>query len=206
MLPMRSSMNKTSHLFLVCSMLWSDLTYHASLKIHSKTLFNNLGFLVLINMEPSNSPFHSIIRKSHSLAICSLHQNDTICATWTGPPTKISPRRVKSPPTSNTVFATTMDPLLERRSREHLSDIEIAKILALDRVSTSQQEIASLVKTTLQRRRSEAGLGSYVAATKPGLRAENVTKWLEWVWSTRIGLLKIGNASYGRTNRVYGLV
>jgi len=69
-----------------------------------------------------------------------------------------------------------MDPLLERRSREHLSDIEIAKILALDRVSTSQQEIASLVKTTLQRRRSEAGLGSYVAATKPGLRAENVTK------------------------------
>jgi len=34
--------------------------------------------------------------------------------------------------------------------------------------------------TTIRRRRSEAGLGSYIAAEKPGLRAENVAKRLEW--------------------------
>ena len=33
---------------------------------------------------------------------------------------------------------------------------------------------------TVRRRRSEAGLGSYVAAEKPGLRKENVVKRLEW--------------------------
>ena len=33
---------------------------------------------------------------------------------------------------------------------------------------------------TVRRRRSEAGLGRYIAATKPGLRLENVTKRLEW--------------------------
>jgi len=145
------------------------------------------------------------------------------------------------------VFLTTMDPLLERRSGEHLSDIDVAKILALDKVVTSQREIASLVKcsrnavrkaiasfvfktfqgcnqrpeykckttqredryikriltrndslplcdiinivqdkgylvstTTLRRRRSEAGYGSYIASAKPGLYPENVTKRLEW--------------------------
>ena len=34
--------------------------------------------------------------------------------------------------------------------------------------------------TTLCRRRSEAGLGSYIAAEKPGLSAENVRKRLDW--------------------------
>ena len=34
--------------------------------------------------------------------------------------------------------------------------------------------------TTLRRRRSEAGLGSYIAAEKPGLTAENVHKRLGW--------------------------
>ena len=33
---------------------------------------------------------------------------------------------------------------------------------------------------TVRRRRSEAGLGSYIAAEKPGLRHENVVKRLEW--------------------------
>ena len=136
------------------------------------------------------------------------------------------------------------DSLAPRRSGEHLSDVDIAKILALDKVSISQRKIASLVKcsrdaiqralaiyvfetfrgrnprreykrktteredryieralkqndalplrditnilpvkissTTLRRRRSEAGLGSYIAAEKPGLRDENVIKRLEW--------------------------
>jgi len=139
------------------------------------------------------------------------------------------------------------EPPTERRSGEHLSDIDIAKILALDKASTSQREIASLVKcsrtgvqgvlgtytfetfqgrnprrdyhrkttqredryieralkqndsiplrditnivrehgvpvseATIRRRRSEAGLGSYIAAEKPGLRAENVAERLEW--------------------------
>jgi hypothetical protein len=140
-----------------------------------------------------------------------------------------------------------MEPTAIRHSREHLSDVDIAKILALDKASTSHRNIASLVKcsrtavqnalaaytfetfqgrnqrreykrktteredryieralkqndslplrditnilqnrglniseTTLRRRRSEAGLGSYVAAEKPGLRVENVAKRLEW--------------------------
>jgi len=139
------------------------------------------------------------------------------------------------------------EPPAVRRSREHLSDIDIAKILALDKASTSQREIASLVKcsrtgvqrvlttyefetfhgrnprrdyqrkttqredryiervikqndslplrditniisnkllpiseATVRRRRSESGLGSYVAAEKPGLRVENIAKRLEW--------------------------
>ena len=134
-----------------------------------------------------------------------------------------------------------------RSSREHLSDIDIAKILAFDKVSIPQRQIASLVKcsrtgvqrilttyrfetfrgrnlrrdyqrkttqredryieralkqndsiplrditniiqnnglpiseTTVRRRRSEVGLGSYVAVKKPGLRKENVVKRLEW--------------------------
>ena len=33
-----------------------------------------------------------------------------------------------------------------RRSGEHLSDVDIAKILALDKVSTPQRKIASLIK------------------------------------------------------------
>jgi len=131
-----------------------------------------------------------------------------------------------------------------RKVGEHLSDIDIAKILALDKVSISQRKIASLVKcsrdtvqhalatyvfetfrgrnprreyqrktteredrymeralkqnnslplhditniivlpiseTTVRRRRSEASLGSYIAAEKPGLRAENIVARLEW--------------------------
>jgi Transposase/DDE superfamily endonuclease len=127
---------------------------------------------------------------------------------------------------------------------EHLSDIDIAKILALAKASTSERKIASLVKCgktsvhdtlntydfetfqgrnprreyqrkttkredryieralkqyesmplhditniiglpiserTVRRRRSEAGLGSYVAAEKPGLHPENVAARLEW--------------------------
>ena len=35
-------------------------------------------------------------------------------------------------------------------------------------------------ETTVRRRRSEAGLGSYIAVAKPGLRKENVVKRLEW--------------------------
>ena len=35
-------------------------------------------------------------------------------------------------------------------------------------------------ETTLRRRRSQAGLESHIAAQKPGLRAENVVKRLEW--------------------------
>ena len=34
--------------------------------------------------------------------------------------------------------------------------------------------------TTLRRRRSEAGLGSYIAVKKPGLSAENIHKRLDW--------------------------
>ena len=34
--------------------------------------------------------------------------------------------------------------------------------------------------TTLRRRRSEAGLGSYIAVKKPGLSAENIRKRLDW--------------------------
>src|SRR5579859_2907172 len=42
---------------------------------------------------------------------------------------------------------------------------------------------------TVRRRRSEAGLGSYIAAEKPGLTAENIYKRLEWAkkykdWTT----------------------
>src|SRR5579859_3244232 len=33
---------------------------------------------------------------------------------------------------------------------------------------------------TVRRRQSEAGLGSYIAAEKPGLRSENVVKRLQW--------------------------
>jgi len=35
-------------------------------------------------------------------------------------------------------------------------------------------------ETTLRRRRSEAGLGSYIAAQKPGLTADHIRKRLEW--------------------------
>jgi len=132
----------------------------------------------------------------------------------------------------------------EHQPGKHLSDIEIAEILALDKVKISQRQIASILKcsrkavqdalatycfetfqghnprreykrktteredryieralkqnnslplrditniiglpiseNTIRRRRSEAGLGSYIAAEKPGLRAENITKRLEW--------------------------
>ena len=38
----------------------------------------------------------------------------------------------------------------------------------------------NISESTLQRRRSEAGLNSYIAAVKPGLRPENVAARLEW--------------------------
>jgi transposase len=144
--------------------------------------------------------------------------------------------------------STIMDSTAPRKAGQHLSDIDIAKILALDKVKTSQRKIASLVKccksaiqhtlatyrfenfqgrnprreyhrnttehedqyiertlkqnydlplhditniisnnigqsisqTTVRRRRSEAGLGSYIAAKKPGLRPENVEARLNW--------------------------
>jgi hypothetical protein len=130
------------------------------------------------------------------------------------------------------------------KAGEHLSDIHIAMILALDKVSIPQRKIASLIKCsrdaiqralatytfetfqgrnsrrkyirkttvredryieralkqnesiplrdisniiglpiserTIRRRRSESGLGSYIAAEKPGLRPENIAKRLEW--------------------------
>ena len=138
-------------------------------------------------------------------------------------------------------------PAIEHAAGKHLSDIQIAMILALDKVSTPQRKIATLIKTsktavqcalrtytfetfqgcnplrdyqckttqrenqyieralkqnnsiplhditnivqehglwiseaTIRRRRSEWGLGSYIAAEKPGLHAENVVKRLEW--------------------------
>jgi DDE superfamily endonuclease/Transposase len=137
-----------------------------------------------------------------------------------------------------------MDSPTLRKVGQHLSDIDIAKILALDKVSIPQRKIASLVKcarkavrnalsnytfetfqgrnarreyqrktteredryieralkqntsiplrditnilpvkiseTTLRRRRSEVGLGSYIAAEQPGLRPENVAQRLKW--------------------------
>ena len=38
------------------------------------------------------------------------------------------------------------EPLAIQRNREHLSDVDIAKILAWDKALTSQREIVSLVK------------------------------------------------------------
>ena len=51
--------------------------------------------------------------------------------------------------------------------------------------SAPLQDITNIVglpisERTVRHRRSEAGLGSYVAAEKPGLRPENVTARLEW--------------------------
>lgn len=138
-------------------------------------------------------------------------------------------------------------PSVQHNTGEHLSDIHIAMILALDKVSIPQRKIATLLttsktavqralqtytfeafqgrnprrdyqrkttrredryieralkqnnsiplhditnivresglpisETTIRRRRSESGLGSYVAAEKPGLRIENIAKRLEW--------------------------
>ena len=89
----------------------------------------------------------------HSMAIVkaveALHCvccHTTIRIMWMGPSTKISLWCVKSPPTSNMVFMTTMEPWLERCSREHLSDIEIVKIFALEKMSTFQWETVSLIK------------------------------------------------------------
>jgi hypothetical protein len=154
----------------------------------------------------------------------------------------------RSDPPPSTAISITMTESPALRSRwEHLSDADIGKILALDKVSISQRKIASLLKcsrsgvqhvlatylfetfqgrnprpptqrkttecedryieralkqndsiplrditnivrdhgipiskATLSRRRSEVGLGSYVAAEKPGLRKENVIKRFEW--------------------------
>ena len=38
----------------------------------------------------------------------------------------------------------------------------------------------SVSKHTVRRRRDEAGLGSYIAAEKPGLRPKNIAERLEW--------------------------
>ena len=131
-----------------------------------------------------------------------------------------------------------------REKGQHLSDIDIGKILGLAKAAMPQRKIASLMKTalhtiqnilatylfetfhgrnprrnyprktsegedryilralkqnddlplqditnkidlgiserTVRRRRSEAGLGSYIVAEKPGLRVENMAKRLEW--------------------------
>lgn len=47
------------------------------------------------------------------------------------------------------------------------------------------QKVVPISTMTLSRRRSEAGLGSYIAAEKPGLRAENVEKRLQWALEHR---------------------
>ena len=47
------------------------------------------------------------------------------------------------------------------------------------------QNVTPISRITLGRRRSEAGLGSYVAASKPGLRIENVEKRLQWALEHR---------------------
>jgi len=67
---------------------------------------------------------------------------------------QISKLHVSITQTSTLIFTTITEPPAERRSREHLSDTDIAKILALDKASTSQREIASFVKcsqTDIQR-------------------------------------------------------
>jgi hypothetical protein len=51
--------------------------------------------------------------------------------------------------------------------------------------STPLRDITNIIalpisERTVRRRRSEASLGSYVAAEKPGLSAENVVKRLQW--------------------------
>jgi len=51
--------------------------------------------------------------------------------------------------------------------------------------STPLRDITNIIalpisERTVRRRRSEAGLESYVAAKKPGLSAENVVKRLKW--------------------------
>src|SRR5579859_4507268 len=48
--------------------------------------------------------------------------------------------------TLTSISTTMMEPPAVWCSREHLSDVDIAKILVLDKASTSQREIASLVK------------------------------------------------------------
>jgi hypothetical protein len=47
------------------------------------------------------------------------------------------------------------------------------------------QNVTPISRITLGRQRSEAGLGSYVAASKPGLRTENVEKRLQWALEHR---------------------
>jgi len=131
-----------------------------------------------------------------------------------------------------------------RYARQHLTDIDVAKILGLGKAELTQQEIASLMnfslhaiqhalahydfetfqgqhprreyprkttksedkhiectlkqhsflplkditnivglpvsETTIRRRRSEAGLGSYITAQKPGLSEKQMPNRLEW--------------------------
>ena len=47
------------------------------------------------------------------------------------------------------------------------------------------QKVAPISTMTLSHRRSEVGLGSYIAAEKPGLQAENVKKRLQWALEHR---------------------
>jgi hypothetical protein len=70
------------------------------------------------------------------------------------------------------------------RKTTKLQDRHIERILN-DNYNLPLQDITNIVdlpvsKWTIARRRSEKGLGSYIAATKPGLKAENIAKRLEW--------------------------
>ena len=58
---------------------------------------------------------------------------------------------------------------------------------------------------TVRRRRSEAGLGRYIAATKPGLRLENVMKRLEWALRYKDWTIEDWKCIICLMNRVYGL-
>ena len=63
------------------------------------------------------------------------------------------------------------DRYIERRLKQN-SDIPLRDITNLIGLPISER--------TVRRRRSEMGLGSYIAAQKPGLRPENVIKRLDW--------------------------
>ena len=63
------------------------------------------------------------------------------------------------------------DRYIERHLKQN-SDIPLHDIINLIELPIS--------KGTVRRRRSETGLGSYIAAQKPGLRPENVVKRLDW--------------------------
>jgi hypothetical protein len=75
-----------------------------------------------------------------------------------------------------------------RRQYSHktskLQDYHITRTLQ-DNPTLPLRDITNLIglpisERTVRRRRSAAGLGSFIAIQKPGLRAENVAKRLEW--------------------------